>query len=154
MAEARPCADAVADTECAVSDVKENITVTGKFTLDSYTVTGAASTGGTMNCTPATATYFDTITCTPTADAGYAFDKAADIDPAGMATVACTATECMLSEVRESIKVLGVFKVRPAGKATAVPTVSDIGLLLSSIALAGAAAPALRRRARKGRKQN
>ena len=38
------------------------------------------------------------------------------------------------------------------GSATAVPTLGDIGLLLSGLALAGAAAPALRRRERRERK--
>ena len=51
------------------------------------------------------ASYFDTISCTPTADPGYTFDQAADTDPAGKATVACTATECTISDVTDNIKV-------------------------------------------------
>ena len=39
-----------------------------------------------------------------------------------------------------------------AGTAAPVPTMSDFGLLLSGIALAGAAAPALRRREKQGKK--
>ena len=141
------------DTECEVSGVKDNITVTGKFTLNQYTVTGVPSTGGTMNCTPATATYFDTITCTPTADHGYAFDKAADITPTGKATVTCTDTECSVSGVTDDVSVAGVFKLLPPpGSAAAVPTLGGVCMALSSLALAGAAVPALQRRRKRGEK--
>ena len=47
-----------------------------------------------------------------------------------------------------------VPSVSPSGSAAAVPTLGEVGLLLSGIALAGAAAPALRRRERKARKQD
>ena len=94
-------------------------------------------------------------TCTASPAAGYAFDTLT-IDPPGNATLGtCDASGCKLTAVVGNVKVTGIFKALPpsTGNATAVPTMSNIGLLLSSFALAGAAAPALRRRARKGRRQ-
>ncbi|MBR6975995.1 MAG: IPTL-CTERM sorting domain-containing protein, partial [Ottowia sp.] len=124
---------------------------------NSYTVTGAANptTGGALVCT-SPVQHGKGTTCTVTANTGYTFDKTAVVDPAGKATVTCTDTECAVSDVTGDVTVAGVFKLRPAAGSTttAVPTMSEIGLLLSGLALAGAAAPALRRRERKARKQD
>ena len=58
---------------CSLSNVTTSKTVTANFTLNSYTITTAASpaAGGTVTCTPNPAPYSSTSACSVSANVGY-----------------------------------------------------------------------------------
>ncbi|MBO7411908.1 MAG: hypothetical protein J6T92_08305, partial [Ottowia sp.] len=148
-----------------------------KWTDDCAPTTSATVTvdntaeGGSIAC-PTSVPYAGG-SCTVTPDAGYAFAKELVFDPVDAAAVeACTDTGCTIL-VKGGVTVKAVFTKAPDPTPTpdpdpaptpnptpapyhddSSPTMGELGLLLSGLALAGAAAPALRRRERKGRKQD
>ena len=97
--------------------------------------------------------------CTVTTDTGYVFAKELVFDPVDTAAVeSCTDTGCTIL-VKKDVTVKAVFTKAPDPTPTpyyysddSSPTLGELGLLLSGIALAGAAAPALRRREKQGKK--
>ena len=144
------CNTSVVPIVCTIANVTGNVKVRGVFKR-THRIDIVAATGGDVKCAPNPVPEGVDAVCNATnLLSGYTFDTL-DIldDPAGTATVSCTGAACTLSGVTGNVRVQGVFKAPPAPSgATAVPTMSDIWLLLSSLALAGAATPALRRRKR------
>ena len=153
-----------------------NLSYDGQNLIAQVTSTPAPSTitdesdpaEGFLTCNNTTVPYAESTTCMATVNAaGYTFDTMT-IDPPGNATLgACDASGCELKDVVGDVKVTGVFKAPPPPDQTpdqtptltpyyysddSSPTLGDIGLLLSGIALAGAAAPALRRREKQSKK--
>ncbi|MBR3991094.1 MAG: IPTL-CTERM sorting domain-containing protein, partial [Clostridia bacterium] len=124
-------------------------------------VTGDKLAGGEVVCEHgAVWERIGITTCTATAAAGATFDANSMTVQSGTGTlINCSSdgASCTLKGVTQDVTVSATFTKAPppsAGNAAAVPTLGDIGLLLSSIALAGAAVPALRRRERKARKHD
>ena len=127
--------------------------VTGVPTY-SVSIDPGITDGSITGCNPLTVEHGTTlsITCTATPDAGYILTSLTLTDTTGR-TATCNATTCDLTDVRGDVTVSATFtKVPPPGNATAVPTLGGAGLALSSMALAGAAVPVLRRRERRERK--
>ena len=155
------CADLAADTSI---DVKATLTAalggvvddTTSLTFPLYDISVDPVAEGTVACDP-TVAHGGEATCSITdIQDGYAFDILT-LDPAGAATLSCTTSatpiECKLSGVTGKLTVRGVFKLPPPPSgAAAVPTLGEAGLLFSSLALAGAAAPAIRRRRERSKK--
>ena len=158
---------------CTLSKLESSVAVQPTFTLNEYSVSDAtpAGSGGSMNCA-SPVKHGESTRCDAAPDAGYAFDTM-DIDQPGKATLGtCDANGCELTGVVGDVTVTGVFKALPPtpqpqqpsdnGGATPqprqpyvisnTPTMGELGLLLSSLALVGAAAPALRRREKQGKK--
>lgn len=163
------CADLAAGTPF---DVKLTATLPGGAAVDGttqyafppYTITVDKVAGGTVTCDPTVPTYGGSADCrvTPDTAAGYTFDRLDIVDdPAGTATLGTCSTStpitCPISNVTGNVTVKGVFKqAQPQPQQPRVisdtPTMGDVGLLLSGLALAGAAVPALRRREKQGKK--
>ena len=159
-------------TTCTATAVASDLNVDATFSLDEYSVTDATpdGAGGTMECPGTTVTYFDSTTCTAKPDAGYTFVKATLIGNATMD--ACPNGVCTFTDVLGDVGVTGTFAKDGEGGGTpgstnpgtgtgggysgggdsSSPTMGELGLLLSGLALAGAAAPALRRREKRGKK--
>ncbi|MBQ9578222.1 MAG: hypothetical protein IJR28_01675 [Ottowia sp.] len=130
----------------------------------------STSSGGTLNCPATTAQHGKTltITCTatPNTSDGYEFASLTLTDSTGNSAT-CKATTCSLANVQGDVSVSATFTKAPTPpdptptptpvpyyySDDSSPTMGELGLLLSGLALAGAAAPALRRRERKERKQ-
>ncbi|MBO7410479.1 MAG: AIDA repeat-containing protein, partial [Ottowia sp.] len=120
---------------------------------------------GSLNCKPKPVPYGDSARCDAAPKQGYAFDTLS-IAPPGNATLGtCDANGCKLTGVVGDVTVTGVFKALPPTLQpqqpqqprqpyviSDTPTMSEVGLLLSGIALAGAAVPAIRRREKRGGK--
>ena len=144
--------------KCDLTGIKSDVVVSAKFTkIGAFKVSGSPVTGGTVECIPDSVDAGGTSTCTAIPDKGYKLDGVPKLDDssAGKATATCDGDTCELSDITGDVAVSAVFKKPPVPATTAqVPTMSEIGLLLSGIALAGAAAPALRRRERKEGKRN
>ncbi|MBQ6657618.1 MAG: hypothetical protein IJM64_10125 [Ottowia sp.] len=163
------------ENTCTLTGVTSEVTVTATFTLNEYSVSDATPTGagGTMDCPSAKVTYFDTPTCTAQPDTGYIFTGATATYANGSnANISCDTDtkKCTLTGVLDDVTVTGVFsppapptpqppqpqpqQPRQPYVISNTPTMGELGLLLSGLALAGAAAPALRQRERKARKHD
>ena len=129
-------------------------------------VSGSTPQGGKVTCEHTeVAKDIGITTCTATADtaAGYTFKEGSMTASSGTISE-CDGAVCKLSGVSDDVPVTATF----SGGSTPTPptpvpyyyfddsspTLGELGLLLSGLALAGAAAPALRRRERKQRKQD
>ncbi|MBQ6656468.1 MAG: hypothetical protein IJM64_04205 [Ottowia sp.] len=161
--------DSCSGDTCELSNVTSDVTLSATFTLNQYTVKDAtpAGAGGRMECPSTTVTYFDTPSCEAIPDQGYIFVKATH---AGTATMdACPDGICTFTDVLGDVTVTGTFAkdstpTPPQPDPTpdpqpqqpyvisSTPTLGELGLLLSGLALVGAAAPALRRREKQGKK--
>ncbi|MBQ6656682.1 MAG: hypothetical protein IJM64_05310 [Ottowia sp.] len=143
-------------------------------------VAGSTTEGGEVKCEhPEVAQDIGTTICTATANtaAGYTFKEGSMTASNGTLTerdgTACKNSECRLSGVTGDVTVSATFTKAPTPPTptpdpdptpdpaptpsygdSSSPTMGELGLLLSGMALAGAAAPALRRRERKARKQD
>ena len=144
-------------TEIASTDTSDTSTTdtdtsdTGATTV-TITVKPAATGGGSVTCDKSTVEHGGSTTCTATVESGYTFsDLTLD---SGTATIICSGTSCTVTDITSDVVLLATFRAAAvAGSAQPVPTLGEVGLLLSGLALAGAAAPALRRRERNEREQ-
>ena len=132
--------------ECTVPNIQSNVTVTPTFEKKKYSISVNPATGGKVSCTPATDVEHGTGTssCTVTEDSGYTFDSMTV--NSGTANISCNGLVCTLTSLESDVSVQPTFTL-------SLPALGELVLLLSGIALAGAAAPTLRRRERKERKQ-
>ena len=138
---------------CTLSGVLGNVEVVGQFSKASYAITDtSAAKEGTVSCDPDPVPYGGSTRCTALPAEGYIFAKTMTVTGARLGE--CDDKGCTLIDVTGPVTVAGSFKALSSGKTAPVPTMSDIGLLLSGIALAGAAAPALRRREKQGKHAN
>ena len=144
-----------------LSDDGNNLTAKLTNVLPTYTVKGAANPteGGSVDCGATEVAHGGNITCTATANPGYTYDDGSIRLESGAATVACSGASCKLANVTSAVTVSATFTkasdpTPTGGGDSSSPTMGELGLLLSGLALAGAAAPALRRRERKARKQD
>ncbi|MBQ9579173.1 MAG: hypothetical protein IJR28_06545 [Ottowia sp.] len=157
-------------TNAEREDAAQKIAKAFMATLDDWcrptyeiTATPSPAAGGTLSCTTTTVPRGENVECTAVAETGYIF---AGATAGSAASVTCdVGGKCTLSAISDDVTVTGVFKALPAttpvtpppacnaaaapSACSSAPAMSDIGLLLSGLALAGAAAPALRRRERK-----
>ena len=128
------------------------------------TITATATEGGSIACTPDPVPVGDTVECTATANQGVALETL-EISDGVNPPVSCTTSPCSLAGVKGNVTATATFKAPPTptpdptptptpsgGGDSSSPTMGELGLLLSGLALAGAAAPALRRREKQGKK--
>ncbi|MBQ9577917.1 MAG: hypothetical protein IJR28_00110, partial [Ottowia sp.] len=129
-------------------------------------VAGSTAEGGEVKCEhPEVAQGIGITTCTATAKTGYTFD--AGSMTASNGTISdCDGAVCKLSGVTSEATVSATFTKAPTPPTpdptptpwpyyhsdSSSPTMGELGLLFSGLALAGVAAPALRRREKQGKK--
>lgn len=161
-------------TTCSIANVTGPLNVSAVFTP--FTGTHAITTevipaeGGSVDCDATSVASGGSVTCTATANEGYTYDDDSIRLASGSASVNCGGNTCTLTDVASALSVKATFTKNGGGNTggngdgstqtpcpacdNSSPTMGELGLLLSGIALAGAAAPALRRRERKARKQD
>lgn len=121
--------------------------------VPTYTATPNSTTNGSVSCKPSPVAEGDTTICTATPDPGYTLGGMT-VASGSAGTITCSGLICTLPNVQSNVTVSATFTKAPPGNATAVPTLGEGALLLSGLALAGAAAPALRRRKKQGKKSD
>ncbi|MBQ6656573.1 MAG: AIDA repeat-containing protein [Ottowia sp.] len=142
-------------TGCELTNATGAVTVTGQFSKEMFAITDASDPAeGSITCTPNPVPYGETVTCTATPAPGY---ELSGVSSSGGVSWTCDpeALTCTSSAITSALSVSATF-TQPQPQQPYVisdtPTMGEVGLLLSGIALAGAAAPALRRREKQGKK--
>ncbi|MBQ6656883.1 MAG: hypothetical protein IJM64_06335 [Ottowia sp.] len=147
---------------CSLPNAAGDVEITASFTKVHHAITYAITGNGSIDCTPNPVPDGEKVTCTATPADGYKLELG-DLslpDTVGwkcdLAAMTCSTT----SGVTSPLNVGATFTARNSGSnggstgggGGSAPTMSELGLLLSGLALAGAAAPALRRREKQGKK--
>ncbi len=119
---------------CEISNITANKTVTAAFTLNTYTVSGAASpvAGGSVSCT-SPVSYGATSSCTPTATAGYTFASWGG-DCAGSGV-------CEITNITTHKSVTANFAPTNTGRCGAANNVATINPPTTGICAEGTASP-------------
>ena len=135
--------------------VRVDSCATGNFNIV-YKVEGIASAGGNVNCVPDAGNFI----CRAVPGLGFTYVAGSMklVGGSGAVISDCDDVQgtCKVSNVTGDVEVQAAFTAQQpqpaAGGPAAVSTLGEAGLLLSGLALAGAAAPALRRRRKPGEK--
>ena len=148
--------------EFELSDDGKNLIAKVTKPLPTYNVNGVAvpAEGGEVKCTPTTVKEGEAATCTATEKEGY---EITSFTVSGTVDTSECGSPCVLKNIASDVEVTVEFTElsqtpdptpTPYHSDSSSPTMGELGLLLSGIALAGAAAPALRRREKQSKKSD